>query len=92
MQQLVYENYNKFLTATCTVKKMQNDFMEMGQVSRVLVCKYFQFLIFIVLKSSIIWNVLVGILKVFFFTACKESVSVHFEIFFSCSFLCFSSN
>ncbi|KAL3999002.1 Vps51/Vps67 family protein [Acanthocheilonema viteae] len=31
MQQLVYENYNKFLTATSTVKKMQNDFMEMGQ-------------------------------------------------------------
>ncbi|CAG9537104.1 unnamed protein product [Cercopithifilaria johnstoni] len=31
MQQLVYENYNKFLTATTTVKKMQNDFMEMGQ-------------------------------------------------------------
>uniref|UniRef100_A0A915Q0E7 Vacuolar protein sorting-associated protein 51 homolog n=1 Tax=Setaria digitata TaxID=48799 RepID=A0A915Q0E7_9BILA len=30
MQQLVYENYNKFLTATSTVKKMQNDFMEMG--------------------------------------------------------------
>ncbi|VDP22266.1 unnamed protein product, partial [Onchocerca flexuosa] len=31
MQQLVYENYNKFLTATSTVKKMQSDFMEMGQ-------------------------------------------------------------
>ncbi|EJW81436.1 hypothetical protein WUBG_07660, partial [Wuchereria bancrofti] len=31
MQQLVYENYNKFLTATSTVKKMQNDFMEMGK-------------------------------------------------------------
>uniref|UniRef100_A0A0M3HWJ5 Vacuolar protein sorting-associated protein 51 homolog n=1 Tax=Ascaris lumbricoides TaxID=6252 RepID=A0A0M3HWJ5_ASCLU len=31
MQQLVYENYNKFLTATSTVKKMQNDFMEIGR-------------------------------------------------------------
>ncbi|KAM3720589.1 Vacuolar protein sorting-associated protein [Dirofilaria immitis] len=31
MQQLVYENYNKFLTATSTVKKMQSNFMEMGQ-------------------------------------------------------------
>uniref|UniRef100_A0A0N5AFM2 Vacuolar protein sorting-associated protein 51 homolog n=1 Tax=Syphacia muris TaxID=451379 RepID=A0A0N5AFM2_9BILA len=31
MQQLVYENYNKFITATGTVKKMQNDFSEMGR-------------------------------------------------------------
>lgn len=31
MQQLVYENYNKFITATSTVKKMQNDFSEMGR-------------------------------------------------------------
>ncbi|VDO33532.1 unnamed protein product [Brugia timori] len=36
MQQLVYENYNKFLTATSTVKKMQNDFMEMGQKMEIL--------------------------------------------------------
>ncbi|VDN44479.1 unnamed protein product, partial [Gongylonema pulchrum] len=31
MQQLVYENYNKFLTATTTVKKMQSNFMQMGR-------------------------------------------------------------
>ncbi|KHN83810.1 Vacuolar protein sorting-associated protein 51 -like protein [Toxocara canis] len=31
MQQLVYENYNKFLTATSTVKKMQKDFLEIGR-------------------------------------------------------------
>uniref|UniRef100_A0AAF5Q198 Vacuolar protein sorting-associated protein 51 homolog n=1 Tax=Wuchereria bancrofti TaxID=6293 RepID=A0AAF5Q198_WUCBA len=36
MQQLVYENYNKFLTATSTVKKMQNDFMEMGKKMEIL--------------------------------------------------------
>ncbi|VDM94883.1 unnamed protein product [Thelazia callipaeda] len=30
MQQLVYENYNKFLTATSTMKKMQDDFLQMS--------------------------------------------------------------
>ena len=29
MQQLVYENYNKFISATDTIKKMKNDFQKM---------------------------------------------------------------
>lgn len=32
MQQLVYENYNKFLTATNTVRNMQNAFTDMDNV------------------------------------------------------------
>lgn len=32
MQHLVYENYNKFLTATTTVKKMQDEFTTMNEV------------------------------------------------------------
>jgi hypothetical protein len=32
MQHLVYENYNKFLTATSTVKKMHEEFGSMDEV------------------------------------------------------------
>lgn len=33
MQHLVYENYNKFLTATNTVRKMQTEFNKLDEVS-----------------------------------------------------------
>lgn len=40
MQQLVYENYNKFLTATNTVRNMQNAFVDMDNVRFVLLFNF----------------------------------------------------
>lgn len=31
MQKLVYDNYNKFITATETIKEMKNDVLAMDQ-------------------------------------------------------------
>ncbi|KAI6178391.1 Vacuolar protein sorting-associated protein 51-like protein [Aphelenchoides besseyi] len=39
MQHLVYENYNKFLTATNTVRKMQNEFSNMDNQMELLTSK-----------------------------------------------------
>lgn len=57
MQQLVYENYNKFLTATNTVRNMQIEFSNMDEVDIHSIRKYKNAAT--ILKSTIIAQSLV---------------------------------
>ena len=41
MQQLVYENYNKFINATDTIKKMKSDFQVLDRNELCMIDPYF---------------------------------------------------